>query len=200
MKIGLCGVPGSGKTEFVNSFVKQWPIYDSVFLNQNLSSMSQEAILNALIDLVMVGNGGNIIWDGCVIDPLCHFITDCAKNEDNPEYKSTIQNKIQKMFHLTRQALHFYDIIFYIPASTKFNKVKTSEIEGKQYDIFELDCFYKQIYDGYTAGENWLFPFDEPGGAPAMIDLFGTTDERIQLAKMYIGDDGAQNQNSVLIR
>jgi hypothetical protein len=83
------------------------------------------------------------------------------------------------------------DIIFFIPM-TKFNKMNIVDNGTRETDpvyISEIDQIFKGLQAQYQQHpqENPFFPRDD---SPALIEIFGSRKERIQMIKLYLDDDG----------
>jgi len=201
MRIAVCGTANQGKSTFINDFIKTWPMYkrsagkyrqlikdQNLVINKNGDKNSQQIILDSLIDEAMeYKNTDYVIHDRCCLDNLSY--TFWLGAHDLGEINDTF---IQKSILLTRQALHFYDIIFYIPKLEKY-AIKTEEREQREISeeyITEIDNFFRVIHDTYIEGKETIFEFSSPDGAPAMIEIFGNPEERIQMVKLYLDEDG----------
>ena len=95
--------------------------------------------------------------------------------------------------------MKFIDIVFFLPitkaAPVKIEKKSTREIDG--IFIKEIDHIFKAI--NFQAGQN-KSPFFDAIDRPPIIEIFGNPEERIQMLKFYIGQDGGlvESEESVL--
>lgn len=191
-RIAISGTIGQGKTEFVDNFCKQWPNFKKGKFNiqryvdkNNIKDTpeDQKKMLNALIDkLTDTSKADNLIFDGSVLDILAYIMR--LANYNPKDFDDLYMHQIMQ---IVRQSLHFYDVIYYVPLTKKYDITNTEvDISIKE----ELDNLFKAFQVTYVKGLEWLFPFSEPGGSPALIELFGTQDERIEMMKLYINPEG----------
>lgn len=202
MRICVSGAASMGKTTFINDFLKNWPSYKSsgktyrdlikdkkLTLNKEGTKESQEIILNALLDEAMkYKTTDNIIHDRGTIDNLVYSLWLRAKEKGNVD-----DLFIQRTFQLVKNSMFFYDVIFYIPYDDKFQNIEERDNRetDKSYNQ-ELDNFFKAINEMYYNKNTNLFPFNDEGGVPALIEIFGSRKERLEIAKLYIAPDGNQ--------
>lgn len=202
MRICVSGAASMGKTTFIKDFLKNWPSYKfsgntyrdlvkdkNLPLNKEGTKESQELILNCIMDEIMkYKQEDNIIHDRGTIDNLVYSLWLRAKDKGNID-----EHFIQRTFQLVKQSMFFYDVIFYIPYDDKFQNIEERENRetDKTYNL-ELDNFFKAINGMYYEKNTQLFPFNDDSGVPALIEIFGSRQERVELAKLYIAPDGNQ--------
>lgn len=202
MRICVSSVAGTGKTTFVNDFLKNWPNYKSsgetyrklikekeLTLNKEGNKKSQQIILDCLLDEAMkYKETDNIIHDRGTIDNLVYTLWLKAKQKGDID-----DNFLQKSFQLVKQSMFFYDVIFYIPYDdeTITKEERENRETDKEYNS-ELDNFFKAINSMYYDKNTHLFPFNEERGVPALIEIFGNRNERIEIAKLYINPEGKE--------
>jgi predicted ATPase len=206
MRICVSSVAGTGKSTFVKDFVKNWPDYKSsgntyrdlikeksLNLNKEGNKVSQEIILNCLLDEAMkYTKEDNVIHDRGTIDNLVYTLWLKAKNKGEID-----DNFLQKTFQLVKQSMFFYDVIFYIPYDDE--TVVKEERENRETDKLynsELDNFFKGVNSMYYDKNVNLFPFNDDNGVPALIEIFGNRQERIEIAKLYINPEGKEYGDS----
>lgn len=198
MKIAVSGAQATGKTTFVQDFIQQWPMYKKpaktyrdiieekkLSLNQLGNKESQEIILNALVEEVTNNTGEHLIFDRCPLDNLIFTMWLSAKEKVEDSF-------VKKTIEIVRESLVFYDIIFFTPI-TKYSPVIVDVAQHRDIDPGyrdEIDVLFKSIMHAYTQHSTVFFPFKHELGCPAIIEIFGKREERIQLAKMYINEKG----------
>lgn len=204
MRIAVCGISNLGKIKFINNFLTTWPMYKKVegkhkklLLNQKPtnnvneqfgSQKFQELILNTMVDETMeFKKTDNIIHDYSILDNLCYTMWLASHNLGNID-----DGFVNLSMALTKQALHFYDIIFYLPKLEKYNIDEEVDAFNESDQVFfeEYDNLLKAIQDSYTRGQELLFEFSSVDGAPAMLEIYGTAEERIQMVKLYLDEKG----------
>lgn len=200
MKIGVIGTSCTGKSTFIQDFIANWSMYGlcekprysdlikekGLSLNENGNAESQKIILNSLIDQAMYSpKTDNIIFDRSVLDNLVYTMWLNANDKvDDAFVKETIG--------LVKESLVFYDVLFFLPI-TKQSPVKfepsVNRSASPQYRS-EIDNIFKALVHQYNSGSKVYFPFDHKSGCPAIIEIFGNRQERIELTKLYINPKG----------
>jgi hypothetical protein len=202
MRIGVMGTACIGKSTFIQDFIKNWNMYKlcekprytdlikekGLKLNEEGNEESQRIILNSLIDQVMCSSSkDNVIYDRSVLDNLIYTMWLNAKEKVSDGF-------VKETIKLVRESLVFYDILFFLPI-TKQSPVKFEPAEHRttspEYRL-EIDNIFKAIVHQYNKNNTTFFPFDTDAGCPAIIEIYGSRELRIELAKYYIGPDGQE--------
>ncbi len=199
MRIAISGTACQGKTTLLKDFLDQWPSYTTskktyrdIIKDNNLQHSSktdkdtQWEILNFMIDeLQKTAKGDKVIFDRCPLDNLIYSIWSCEKKNSNITEKF-----IKKCIPLVRESLRFIDIIFFTPI-TKVAPVEVEEDDLRDTDsafIEEVDHLFKAVHrDLQINGKSTFFVSDDK---PAMIEVFGNREERVQIIKLYLDQDG----------
>jgi hypothetical protein len=104
--------------------------------------------------------------------------------------KSDIDKEfIDKCIPLVCESMRHLDIIFFIPI-TRVATVKVEERELREVDksfIEEIDNIFKAVQRSYYTGKSPFFPKDD---SPAIIEVFGSPEERIKMIELYLNKDG----------
>jgi predicted ATPase len=198
MKIAVSGTHCTGKSTFINDFLKTWKNYETpkqsyrdVIKEKNLlhskegTEESQRLILDALCDqLQQYSKSDNVILDRCVLDNLA--------------YSSwlNLNNKVSEKFLdecrlIVRESLKLLDIIFFIPL-TRVAPVEFEKDELREDDLIyrqEIDNIFKVFVQSYHQGDGRVFAKDD---APPIIEIFGNPEERIKMVQLYLNEDGKQ--------
>jgi len=196
MKIVCLGTQNVGKTTFIKDFLKKWPMYSTpnksyrdALKDKNLSHSkssneeTQTFILNFLVDqAIEYSKKDNVILDRCVLDVLAYstWLNLNGKVSDN----FLDQQRI-----IIREALKMYDVLFFFPL-TKFSPIEIENDGFRETDpVFreEVDTIFKVFGESYNRGDGRIFPTSD---SPAFIEIYGNQEQRIQLANLYINDDG----------
>ena len=98
---------------------------------------------------------------------------------------------IDECIPIVREALVNLDIIFFLPI-TKHNKINIEENGNRETDeqyIKEIDSFFKVLQRHYHENpqDNPFFPRDD---SPALIEVFGSREERMAMIRLYIDAEG----------
>lgn len=209
MRIAISGTACQGKTTFINDFLKQWPAYnksnesyravlkkEKIKINKLVNKDGQWKILNCLIDDIQkTSKGDKVLFDRCPLDNLVYSLWAETKGT------SDIDNEfIKKCIPLVQESMRAIDIIFFIPI-TKAAPVKLEIKENREIDkefIHEIDNIFKAI--SYNLMAKGSCPFLNTEDRPPMIEIFGTPEQRIEMVKLYINDQGnlIENDQSVL--
>jgi predicted ATPase len=198
MRIAICGSACQGKSTLINDIINNWPMYkksdesyrqvikeEKLKINKGVNQEGQWKILNCLInDVQKTSKGEKILFDRCPLDNLVYSLWSNGKGSSDID-----DEFIKKCIPLVKESMKFIDIIFFIPitkaAPVKLEKKATREID--RLFIEEIDNIFKAI--SYQANQN-KSPFFDPADRPPIIEIFGKPEERIQMIKFYLGQDG----------
>lgn len=196
MKIAISGTHCTGKSTFVEDFLKKWPSYTTPektyrhFIKENNlphskegTEESQRAILDALVqESKQYTRNDNVIFDRCILDNLA-YSSWLFLNEKVSE-KFLDQCRIQ-----IREELKEFDVIFFFPL-TKMSPVEFEKDELRENDLVyreEIDNIFKTFVKSYHQHDGRVFPSED---CPPIIEIFGNREERIKLMEMYITPEG----------
>jgi len=130
--------------------------------------------------------GDKVIFDRCPLDNLVYSMWAMSQEDSDID-----EDFIDECIPIVREALTNLDIIFFIPI-TKFNKIDIEDDGFRETDkqyIKEIDNFFKVLQRHYHEHpqDNPFFPRDD---SPALIEVFGSREERINMIKLYIDAEG----------
>lgn len=198
MRIGISGTQCIGKSTLIKDFLKKWDIYQTpeksyrdvikekgLVCNQKTNPETQTIIMNHLCDQIMSASRlDNIITDRTPYDCLVYSMWSNAKGIEGftDEY-------IQQQINIAREASSFYDVIFHIPIVKEYD-IKIVEDSLRDTDpIFreEIDNIFSVVMSTYFTQTGPFFKF---GDCPAVIEIFGSPEERMEMLKLYITDKG----------
>ncbi len=199
MRIAISGTACQGKSTLIKDFKEKWPSYKSpdktyrdIITEQNLDHSSttnketQMAILNFMIDeLQKTSKGDKVIFDRCPLDNIVYSIWAEAKKESDID-----DDFIKKCMTLVSESLRFIDMIFFVPI-TKVSPVEVEEdnLRDTSEDyIEEIDNIFKAVHRDYMNNPRSSFFVEDD--RPAIIEIFGSRKERIELIKLYLDNDG----------
>ena len=202
MKIAIIGSQCTGKSTYIQDFIKAWPAYalsdkprytdlikeKNLKLNEDGNEESQLIILNSVIDQVMyTPKEANVLFDRSVLDNLIYTLWLNAKGKVSDEF-------VQKTMKIVKESLVFYDILFFLPIS-KQSPVPFEASQNRSNDPAyrtEIDNIFKAVIHQYNTGSRVCFPFDHKDGCPAIIEIYGNPEQRIALTRLYLNDQGQQ--------
>lgn len=196
MKIICCGTQNIGKSTYIKDFLKEWPMYKTpektyrdvikekgLVINESGTEESQKIILDVLVDqAIEYSKDDNVILDRCVLDNLAY--TTWLSLTDKVSEKFLEETK-----DIVRETLKLYDILFFFPIS-KFNSIPLEQDGLRSVDPQyreEIDFIFKLFQQSYLKSDGRVFPKDE---CPALIELYGSREERIKLTSLYINPEG----------
>jgi len=209
MRIAVIGSACQGKTTLINDFLKNWPGYsrsnesyrkllkkEKIGINKDVNQDGQWKILNCLIDdIQQTEKGDKIIFDRCPLDNIVYSLwaEDKASSDIDKDF-------IKKCIPLVQESMKAIDIIFFLPI-TKVAPVPIEEKKNREIDleyIKEIDNIFKAI--AYNLARSGQCPFMASDDRPPIIEIFGNPEERIQMIKFYIDEQGEliKDESSVL--
>lgn len=196
MKICVTGTACQGKSTYISDFIKNWPMYKTseksyrdvvkekkLNINENGDEESQKIILDVLVDqAISYSKDDNIILDRCVLDNLAYTVWLNMNGKVSDEF-------VEQTRTIVHETLRMYDIILFFPI-TKFSPVKMEENGLRSVDNVyreEIDSIFKIFQKSYLDNDGKIFPKND---CPALIEMFGTPEERIKMTELYINKDG----------
>jgi hypothetical protein len=198
MRIGISGTQNIGKSTVIKDFMAKWDMYETpeksyrdvlvekgLPCNQETTPETQTIILNHLCDQVLMTQRlDNIITDRTPYDALAYSMWAHGKG-----IKGFDEAFIQGQIALAREASSFYDIIFHIPIVEGHDvKIVDDNLRDTDPDFREeMDNIFSAIFSTYFKQEG---PFFKWGDCPAVIELFGSPEERMEMMKLYVNKDG----------
>jgi hypothetical protein len=210
MRICVSGANNMGKTTFVNDFLNAWPNYTKVDLSyrkkiqeklgkdpdgtdyRSLSKLgskeNQEFIRDCMIDDITGydRDKDNVIYDRGLFDNLMYSLYLCGVEAEGCD-----ADWMKAQLPIFQEAFKSYDIILFTPLlegySTPVIPEGNEDLDREVVFRSECDNIFKALQQEYMDGKrNWLPAKD----TPALIEIFGTQAERIQMTKLYINPDG----------
>lgn len=200
MRIAISGTASIGKSTLIKDFLQQWDMYGrevktyrDVLDEKNLphsketTKASQKAILDYMVETLQeFKKGDKVIFDRCPLDNLVYSLWALGQEGSDID-----EEFIDECIPIVREALTNLDIIFFIPI-TKLNKINIEDDGFRETDkqyIKEIDNFFKVLQRHYTENpqDNPFFPRDD---SPALIEVFGTREERIKMIELYLDAEG----------
>jgi nicotinamide riboside kinase len=200
MRIAISGTANLGKSTLVQDFLQEWGMYGREVktyrdvLNEKqlphskkTTKESQKAILDYMVNtLKEFKKSDKVIFDRCPLDNLVYSMWAMSQEDSDID-----EDFISECIPIVKEALSNLDIIFFIPI-TKFNKIDIEDDGFRETDkqyIKEIDSFFKVLQRHYHEHpqDNPFFPRDD---SPALIEVFGSREERIGMIKLYIDAEG----------
>jgi hypothetical protein len=199
MRIAVVAAPNQGKTKFIEDFLKTWPNYkladgiktpvmaNNLPISTSATKETQDTIMNQTIDeMCLHSKGSHVIHDNNILDNLVKTLW----LSDRPD--SEIDEKfVEKTIKLAHVTLTFLDLVIFLPKLEKYYTSENSD-QNELDNIYadEINNLFLAVQDTYNKSNNTIFPFESVEGSPAMVEIFGRPEERIQMMKLYLDTDG----------
>ena len=211
MRLCITGTCSQGKSTLIKDFLKEWPQYETPkktyrkFLKDKWGIKTtkdvQWKILNSMVDeLQRHGTDDKVLYDRGPLDNIASTLWAYGKGVDDVD-----DDFVQKCITIVRETLKHIDIVFYIPI-TKVAPIQydTEEFLADKEKGFvdenyrtEIDNILKAIKRDWDINSESKF-FD-PRDKPAIIEVFGASNERIHLMKSYLDIDGDAIDDTALM-
>jgi predicted ATPase len=196
MRLAISGTAAQGKTTLLNAFLKHWDMYETpeesyrVKLKDNKHSQktnkdTQWSILNHMIDqMEQYGKDDFVIFDRCPLDNLVYTLWAHHK-----EIGDIDELFVEKCIPIVRESMKLLDIIFIIPiTNVTADKIEDDGVRDTDPEyISEIDNFFKALYNNWYKDDPRFFPKEDRA---ALIEIFGSTEERIKMLEFYIDKNG----------
>lgn len=199
MRIAISGSACQGKSTLVKDFLKNWPQYsrseesyrkllkkEKLKINKEVDKDGQWKILNCLIDDIQkTQKGDKIIFDRCPLDNLIYSLWAEEKKTSDID-----RDFIKQCIPLVQESMKSIDIIFFLPI-TKVAPVPIEDKKNREIDktfIEEIDHIFKAI--SHVLAQKGICPFMASDDRPPIIEVFGTPEERIEIIKLYLNEEG----------
>lgn len=200
MRISVSGTANVGKSTLIKDFLKEWDMYTTpektyreFIQEQNLPHSSgttketQWQILNFTIDTMQqYQKGDKVIYDRCPLDSLAYtmWAYDKGTSDIDKEF-------VNKCIPIVRESLRMLDVIFLIPltAAAPIPIEKDGMRDTDETFIKEIDHIFKGFEQQYFQGAS-KSPFFPSEDCPAIVEIFGTREQRLHLIKQYIDAEG----------
>jgi len=199
MRIAFSGAACTGKTTTIKAFLKQWPNYkliksdyrkivkETTNHNKNVNAETQGKILDILCsDVKPYTLHDRVVYDRCPLDNLVYSMW--ANDKGNKEFtKEFMVNTIKKV----KESMRSLDIIFVcfrdlMPPVIEDNDTR----ETDPVFISETNNLFRALHKT-TQNEKKETPFFlQKDDSPILIELHGTTEERIAQIGLYVTSDG----------
>ena len=154
--------------------------------SKNADKETQWNILNYMIDDIQsYSENDNVILDRCPLDNLIYSMWCYHKNVGDID-----EIFIEKCIPVVRESMTLLDIIFFIPltnVSTEERADNSRETDSEY--IKEIDNFFKAMHKNWMSGDTRFFPKEDRA---AVIEIFGNTEERINMIGLYLNDSGGE--------
>jgi len=194
MRIAFSGAACTGKSTTLNAFLKRWPTYKlpqptyrSLIQENNHSKKTDKKLQKAILDFMLNQQKqftahDKVVYDRCGLDNIVYTLWCHEKNK-----KGFNRQFVDDCIEVVRESMRHLDIIF---LSTRDLMGPIEDNNTRETDpsfITETDNIFKAIQTQLTTTGSPFFP---PNDSPALIELTGTTEERMGQIAMYVTVDG----------
>jgi len=197
MRIAISGTSNIGKQQFKKLLLKEFPSYttpdtsykdviEAIFQksqNEERETSSvdiQWNILNYMIDTFQkYDRDSKVIFDGCTLDNILYSL---YMMEKAPGVSKIESKFIDNCVPIIQESMKYLDIVFLLPVT----KADKSERKFSKEDI-EINNLYDALHKQYLQGTCRFLPKDDQ---PAIIEVFGNDQQRLQMVKLYLDESG----------
>lgn len=207
MRIAFSGAACTGKTTTIKAFVDKWQNYRFIQSDyrdlikktkkhsKTATSKSQKEILDILCsDLLPYTFSDKVVFDRCPLDNLVYSLWNYEKLK-----KGFTEDFIKKSVEKVRDSMRNLDIIFLCTRDLMNPLIESNGIRETDIEfINEIDNLFKAILKQFSTPEG--SPFFPKGDSPALIDIYGSTEERLAQISLYVTEtgDAYDEKNSIV--
>jgi len=197
MRIAFSGAACTGKTTTIQAFLKKWPKYKLVESDyrklikktknhsSNSSKKNQKQILDIMLsETVKYTTHDKVVFDRCPLDNIIYSLW-CFDKGKVGFNESFIAESIEKV----RESMRHLDIIFLCTRDLMPPIVSNGIRDTDPTYVEEINNLFKTVQKQVQKGVE-CSPFFPKGDSPALIDIHGTTDERLAQIGLYVTPDG----------
>jgi len=207
MRVAVSGTTCQDKSTLVQDIITNWDnlynepevTYQSII--DNIKGTEFKTVSNTMWKLITDLNReiykfkedtDNVIFNRCSLDVLAYSLWLKKKNINSIDDKF-----IERLKTKTRKCMKHLDIIFFVPIVDQQNIHITSKHENITdadiSSIREIDVIFKSFIRDWRDGKNEFMPVDD---CPAIIEVFGSREQRMKMVTLYIQPDGTQYDTS----
>lgn len=194
MRIAICSTQNNGKTTLVKAIQQLWPMYKSpektyrdlikeknLSLNEAGTQESQEIIREALRQCALDNKDEKfIVHDRCILDNLAYSVYLSERGQVEDDF-------LADSINMNRDTMKLFDIIFWLPLNTNIKIVEQENRSTNEEYRQDIDFIFETMINTYKQGAGLIFPIED---CPAVIELTGELNDKLQTIKLYLNDDG----------
>jgi hypothetical protein len=194
MRISFSGAACTGKTTTFNAFLNKWnnyktlqPDYRHLIKGKKHSKFTDKRTQKSILEFMYNSQKNftlhdNIVYDRSPIDNLVYTLWAYEKN-----IKGFNEKFVNDCMGIVRESMRSLDIIFLCTRDLMGSIVSDGKREVDPVYVAETDNIFKAISKQSQSGTSPLFP---PNDSPAIIEIYGTTKERIAQVALYVTEEG----------
>ena len=196
MILGISGTKKIGKTTLINDIKEMWPKYTTpektyrslgATLDEAGTEDSQRLIRDFMFEQAkeLYDRNEYVVHDRTLLDNLVYTMWLFRNTKEiSPEF-------VAESFEVTKEAMHYYDIVFLLPLTRHFEVDVDLENEGvdPQYRT-DLDVMFKHFLHNYNENTSLKTDFWPEENASGFVEIFGDRKTRIALISQYLNKNG----------
>ena len=198
MRIAFSGAACTGKTTTINSFLEKWPNYKLINSDyrklvrkegkhsKRATAKMQKQILDILCEEAKPYTfHDKVVYDRCPLDNLVYSLWCHGKGK-----KGFTEKFIAETIESVKESMRNLDVIFVCSRKLMTGGIVNDGLrEVDEGFVKEIDNIFtaisKQAQENIAAS-----PFFVKDDSPGVIDIHGTTEERIAQIALYVTPDG----------
>jgi hypothetical protein len=195
MRIAFSGAACTGKTTTLKAFLAKWPqyktptqTYRSIIAGDKHSKKTDKKTQQAILDFMLQQQApytghDKIAYDRCPLDNIVYTIWAHEKGK-----KGFTEEFVNKCIGGVQKSMRTLDIIFYMTRDLMGPVVSDNNRETDPQFIIETDNMFRAIHKQIQTQQ--VSPFFPHNDSPALIELSGSTEERLEQIAMYVTPEG----------
>jgi len=194
MRIAFSGAACTGKTTILNAFIQKWPAYKvpqptyrSLIVENNHSKRTDKKLQKAILDFMVNQQKqftahDKVVYDRCGLDNIVYTLWCHEKSR-----KGFSRQFVDECIEQVRDSMRGLDIIF-LCTRDLMGPVESNNVrETDPNFVLETDNIFRAIQSQLSTTGSPFFP---PNDSPALIEINGTTQERLEQIAMYVTPEG----------
>lgn len=198
MRIAISGTSNIGKSSLKKQFLDRYKSFETPKTNYKhlinalyLKNQDEERetsskdiqwnVLNYMIEeFQKYKREDKVLFEGCPLDNAIYTLYLIEKL--GPQMSGIDESFLNVTRDLVKESMKYIDIVFYIPIT------KQDQTDRKFDDVdIEINNLYEALHNQYLNNTCPYLPKDDQ---PAIIEIFGSDEERMKMISLYIDDDG----------
>jgi hypothetical protein len=197
MRIAFSGAACTGKTTTIEAFLRKWSNYrliQSDYRNlikktkkhsRNNSKKNQEQILDIMLkETIGYTFHDKVVFDRCPLDNVIYSLWCYDKG-----IKGFTEKFIKESIEKVRESMRHLDVIFLCTRDMMPPIVDNGIRDIDPVYVDEINTLFKTTLKQIQKGVEHS-PFFPAGDSPGIIDIHGTTEERLAQIALYVTEDG----------
>lgn len=195
MRIAFSGAACTGKSTTIQAFLNRWPQYKmpspsyrSLITEKNHSKQTTAKLQREILEFMIKQQSeftlhDNVAYDRSVLDNIVYSVWAHDKGK-----KGFTEKYINESIGLVHKGMRTLDIIFFMTREN-MGAIEDNNIrEADPLYIEETDNIFRAA--ALQLSIKGASPFFPPNDSPALIELTGSTAERLEQIAMYVTSDG----------